>query len=355
NNPRVDFSGTYHLFKNLDNIPDGSSHFSVSYVDGNNNPRVDFSGTYHLFKNLDNIGDGSTYARFPLQNFDNMSNRRISTVAGAISPLGSIVTGGVQIAFSYTSTTDSITISWTLPGTTSTNPVVLRMDGTQTSIPYGSVTISGLASSTSFIAAPYVDEANETIAFVTGETGATGSPAILYPGTTMPVVVGWQQSLQGNLPLGTFQASTTSSGSGGGNGSTGCCLRGDQLIECMFNGSLYLLPARELTKEHRLFSIPGCIRIVALRTESWAEWYHVRLSNGKTLVVAGDHRFVDPCGEQVHAKDLRLQQVLQAADGYVEVVQLELDRSQNHKVSIEVEEPHVYYVDGILAHNKALC
>ncbi len=30
-------------------------------------------------------------------------------------------------------------------------------------------------------------------------------------------------------------------------------------------------------------------------------------------------------------------------------------RTPHDKVSIEVEEPHVYYVDGVLAHNKALC
>ncbi|MGC8518460.1 MAG: phage tail protein, partial [Steroidobacteraceae bacterium] len=72
NNPRIDFTGTYHIGKSLANVPDATGRYAVtnmaagnavSYVDGNNNPRVDFSGTYHLFKNLDNIGDGSTYAR----------------------------------------------------------------------------------------------------------------------------------------------------------------------------------------------------------------------------------------------------------------------------------------------------
>jgi hypothetical protein len=71
--------------------------------------------------------------------------------------------------------------------------------------------------------------------------------------------------------------------------------------------------------------------------------------------VAPDHRFMDPSGVQIHARDLKLQTIVQARNCYLSVARLELCTDRDIKVGIEVEEPHVYYVDGVLSHNKVYC
>ena len=289
------------------------------------------------------VSDGTTYARFPLSHFDNLTSRRIATAAGAVSPLGAIVTAGSTVVFSYTSTTSSITISWT-------SGSLYRMDGTATAVNSGSVTVTGLSASTTYYAAAYYDEIAQAISFVTGYSGAVGSPAILYLGESPSL--GQQAQLNSRLNLGYIPMATPASGGGGGNGTSGCCLRGSQLIE-LEDGAV--IGAVSLRQGDLLTSPEGPTRITRLRIEPWDEWYEVEFDDGRALQVAADHRFMDPGGAQVCARDLKLQGVLQARGKYVSVVALRLSLERDAKVSIEVADPHVYYVDGVLAHNKALC
>lgn len=290
------------------------------------------------------VSDGTTYGRFPIAHFDGLGTRRIATINGAVSPLGSIVTGSSTITLSYTSTSSSITISWTA-GT------INRMDGSQTTVSSGSVTVTGLSASTTYYAAAYWDEVAQTVNFVTGQSGAVGSPAILYASES--AAVAWQAQLQARLNLGWVPVVTAASGgTGGGNGSSGCCLRGPQLIEL---ASGVMREAQELTTGDVLSSPDGPIRITQLRFEPWSEWYRVEFNDGRILEVAPDHRFMDPSGVQIHARDLRLQTIVQARNCYLSVARLELCTDRDIKVGIEVEEPHVYYVDGVLSHNKVYC
>ena len=288
--------------------------------------------------------DGNIYGRFPIAHFDGLGTRRIATINGAVSPLGSIVTGSSTITLSYTSTSSSITISWTA-GT------INRMDGSQTTVSSGSVTVTGLSASTTYYAAAYWDEVAQTVNFVTGQSGAVGSPAILYASES--AAVAWQAQLQARLNLGWVPVGTAASGgTGGGNGSSGCCLRGAQLIEL---ASGVMREAQELTTGDVLSSPDGPIRITQLRFEPWAQWYRVEFNDGRILEVAPDHRFMDPSGVQIHARDLRLQTIVEARNCYLSVARLELCTDRDIKVGIEVEEPHVYYVDGVLSHNKVYC
>lgn len=322
------------------------------------------------------IYDGNIYARFPVSSFDNLTNRnvtlaktvdgparfavvngpglnaissvdtsnRVNTVNGAVSPLGSIVTGSSTVTLSYTSTSSSITISWTAGN-------LNRMDGSQTAVTSGSVTVTGLSASTTYYAAAYWDEVAQAISFVTGQSGAVGSPAILYPSESPEVA--WQGQLQAHLNLGWVPVVTAASGgSGGGNGSSGCCLRGPQLIEL---ASGVMREAQELTTGDVLSSPDGPTRITQLRFEEWKEWYRVEFNDGRILEVAPDHRFMDPSGVQIHARDLKLQTIVEARNCYLSVARLELCTDRDIKVGIEVEEPHVYYVDGVLSHNKVYC
>jgi hypothetical protein len=270
---------------------------------------------------------------------------RITTINGAVSPLGSIVTGSVSSGFNYTGTSSSVTISWTA-GT------IYRMDGSTTAVGAGSVTVTGLNASATYYAAAYYDEVAGSVEFVTGQSGAVGSPAILYPAED--AVVGWQAQLQARLNLGWVPVATGASGGGGtgGNGSTGCCLHGEQLIE-LANG--VMREAQELTTGDVLTSPAGKTQIVQLRIEPWREWYTVEFNDGRTLKVAPDHRFMDPSGVQIHARDLKLQDVVEGRGCYLSVARLELSTDAALKVNIEVQAPHTYYVDGVLSHNKMLC
>lgn len=292
---------------------------------------------------LDDGADGTTYSRFKGAFLD--STRRVATVAGAVSPLGSIVTGSVSSAFSYTGTSSSVTISWSA-GT------IYRMDGSTTAVSAGSVTVTGLSASTTYYAAAYFDEVAGTVNFVTGQSGAVGSPAILYPAED--AVVGWQAQLQSRLNLGWIPVATGASGGAGtgGNGTSGCCLRGRQIIELQ---SGVMRAAEELTTGDVLSCPDGATRITQLRIEPWDEWYTVGFNDGRVLEVAPDHRFVSPDGVQIHTRDLKLNDIVQARDCYLSVTRLELTTERDLKVGIEVQAPHTYYVDGVLAHNKVYC
>ncbi len=297
------------------------------------------------------VADGTEFGRFPIAHFDGLGTRRIATVSGAVSPLGSIATGASDMSVAYSSTSSSITLSWYGPGGPGTSGTINRMDGSQTTVAAGSITVTGLSASTTYYAAAYYDESAQGIAFVTGQSGAVGSPAILYPSESSAVA--WQANLQARVNLGWVPVATAASGTtGGGNGSSGCCLRGPQLIE-LANG--VMREAQELTTGDVLSSPDGPIRITQLRFEPWAEWYRVEFNDGRILEVAPDHRFMDPSGVQIHARDLKLQTIVEARNCYLSVARLELCTDRDIKVGIEVEEPHVYYVDGVLSHNKVYC
>uniref|UniRef100_UPI00261B66F6 Hint domain-containing protein n=1 Tax=Haloactinopolyspora sp. TaxID=1966353 RepID=UPI00261B66F6 len=328
-------------------IPANCAYFIpyvAQFASGSNEVLATAINVYKV-RGLDNeVSDGTLFARFPYTHFDGLTYRRIATINGAVSPLGSIVTGSSTITLSYTSTDNSITISWTAGN-------LNRMDGSQTAVTSGSVTVTGLAASTKYYAAAYWDEVAQAISFVTGQSGAVGSPAILYPSEDPGVA--WQAQLQARLNLGWVPVGTAASGgTGGGGGSSGCCLRGPQLIEL---ASGVMRQAQELTTGDVLSSPDGPIRITQLLFEPWAEWYRVEFNDGRILEVAPDHRFMDPSGVQIHARDLKLQTIVEARNCYLSVARLELCTDRDIKVGIEVEEPHVYYVDGVLSHNKVYC
>lgn len=149
---------------------------------------------------------------------------------------------------------------------------------------------------------------------------------------------------------------TTASGGGGGGGSGGgggCCLHGEQLIE-LADGT-EVRAADLVACHHVLTDVEGTTPVVKIGRQTWNEWFAVTLNNGVRLLVAGDHRFIDPAGEQLCARDLRLQQVVRGREGYLFVQKLEAVWGEAEKISIEVGEPHTYYVQGVLSHNKLLC
>ena len=269
---------------------------------------------------------------------------RINTINGAIAPYGSIPPGTAGgSGFSYTSATTSITWSWTAM-------TVYRSDGTTSSVSSGSQTITGLVASTTYTFYPYIDENTLAVGFSASGSNSTGSPAIAYTASSADgAAVAYEDA---HFPLLSMTAATPASGSGGGGGPPLCCLNGAQLIE-LANGKQ--IPARELTIDHYLTCPGGPVAVRHVQIEHWGEWFRVTLSNGVTLFVAGDHRFIDPSNVQICARDIRLQQIVQAVGEYVYVTKLEFIEEVGEKVSIEVASPHTYYVQGILSHNKIRC
>src|SRR6202451_314267 len=108
-------------------------------------------------------------------------------------------------AFTYVSTTSSITWSW--GGLT-----ISRADGTTTAVPNGSLRGNGLAAATTYYFYPYWDDAALATGWVGAIAGSVGSPANAQSAKTN--VAAQQQALQGRVPLsqGAMIAATTSSG-----------------------------------------------------------------------------------------------------------------------------------------------
>lgn len=131
---------------------------------------------------------------------------------------GAIATGGIGSTpwsitsnFTYTATTTTITWSWS-------GFLILRSDGTSTSVSNGSQGITGLTSSHTYQFYPYWDEVNAVVAWV---AGGSGTPA--YAQAAASQALAQSQNLRNRLPLssGAMPASTPASGSGGGSGGGG--------------------------------------------------------------------------------------------------------------------------------------
>src|ERR1700747_3181837 len=168
----------------------------------------------------DQISDGSLFARVTSG----------ALTGGKVDPAksGVLMKGSVPPtwsgAFTYVSTTTTITWSWT--GLT-----IARADGTTTAVASGSLAISGLTAATTYYFYPYYDDAALAIGWVAGGTSSAGSPARAVTAKTNAAAQ--QQALQSRIPLsqGAVVAATTSSGTGGGSGGgSGSCLRAGTVV-----------------------------------------------------------------------------------------------------------------------------
>ncbi|HXX20791.1 MAG TPA: Hint domain-containing protein [Candidatus Acidoferrum sp.] len=167
---------------------------------------------------IDNqITDGTNFARVSAS----------ALTANQIDPTksGVLMRGSVPPtwsgAFTYVSTTSSLTWSWS-------GLAIYRADGSTTAIPNGSVAVTGLTAATTYYFYPYWDEVAGALAWV---LGGAGTPACAQSAKTN--LAAQQQALQGRIPLsqGAIAAATTSSGTGGGSGGgSGSCLRAGTVV-----------------------------------------------------------------------------------------------------------------------------
>lgn len=265
--------------------------------------------------------------------------RQIAPHSGQVAATGAVPPFVFNPAFSYTSTTTSISITWSAF-------TLYRMDGTTVSVSAGTKAVTGLLASHTYSLYPYVPEGATTVSWATGYSGATGSPAICYAGGSGPAAAAAYN--QANIPLQSFTAVTPSSGSGGGGGDSIGCLHPETAVE-LANGT-YML-ADHLSVGDELPSPSGPAKIVHINRKSRPTWVRVGFGS-HSLIVTPDHRFLLPENSgEVRAEDLRLGQIIAGRGRHHEVESLSLLKEKARMVSVELDDPHLYYLNGTLSHN----
>lgn len=142
-----------------------------------------------------------------------LSSGQISPSSG-ISNTGNAFPSVVQGNFAFVWDNGSLTIYW--DASNGSNPFVIRRtDGTQISIPKGSITISGLGASIEYGFAPFISVAQpQRVSFVAGDSGAPRyafSPSISQQ---LVISAAQTQQLAANEALTTGLIYFTTGGSG---------------------------------------------------------------------------------------------------------------------------------------------
>ncbi len=263
---------------------------------------------------IDNqITDGANYARVVTG----------ALTAGKIDPTksGVLMRGSVPPtwsgAFTYVSTTSSLTWSWS--GLT-----IYRADGTTTAIPNGSVIVTGLTAGTTYYFYPYWDDTASALAWV---AGGAGSPANAQTAKTN--LAAQQQALQGRVPLsqGAIAAATTTSGTGGGSGGgSGSCLRAGSVVLTKERGTV----AIETCKVGEHLRCPSAVageawtRIVRLEVRDADTFIRLHFSNAESLDVTPHHIFTLADGSPMRAERLCLCDILVGRFGRLTLKKIEV-------------------------------
>lgn len=295
--------------------------------------------------NLDNqILDGTKFARVTSQ----------ALTGGKIDPTkaGVLMKGSVPPtwsgAFTYISTTTTLTWSWS-------SLSILRADGTSTSVPNGSLAVSGLTPGTTYYFYPYWDDVAGAFAWV---AGGTGSPANAQTAKTNGAAQ--QQALQGRVPLsqGAMVAATTNSGTGGGSGGgSGSCLRAGTVVLTKERGTVAIESCRP--GEHlRCPAAKGgetWTRIARLEVRDADTFIRLHFSNFETLDVTPHHVFTLAGGSPLLAERLCLGDILIGRFGRLTLRKIEVIVDCCHKVFISCAPEHEFFAGQhsptILTHN----
>jgi hypothetical protein len=292
----------------------------------------------------DQITDGTNFAR--------VASAALTT--GKIDPTksGVLMKGSVPPtwsgAFTYVSTTSSITWSWT--GLT-----IARADGTSTAVPNGSLAISALAAATTYYFYPYWDDAALAIAFV---AGGAGSPANAQSAKTNAAAQ--QQSLQSRIPLsqGAMIAATTSSGTGGGSGGgSGSCVRAGSVVITRERGTVPIetCAAGEHIRCPMSAEGEGWTRIRHIQVRYADTFIRLHFSNAESLDVTPHHIFTLADGSPMRAERLCLSDVLVGRFSNVTLKRIEAIIEPGEKVTVSCEPTHQFFAGRagatILTHN----
>ena len=254
-------------------------------------------------------------------------------------------------AFTYVSTTSSITWSWS--GLT-----ILRADGTTTAIPNNSVAIASLTAGTTYYFYPYWDETAAAIVWVAGGAGSPG-----YAQSAKTNNAAQQQALQGRVPLsqGAIAAATTTSGTGGGSGGgSGSCVRAGTMV---------------LTKEHGTVAIETCkvgdhlrcpspaggeawTRILRVEVRDADTFLRLHFSNEESIDVTPHHIFTLADGSPMRAERLCMCDILVGRFARLTLKKIEVIVEDAHKVTVSCAPTHQFFAGRfaatVLTHNYTL-
>ncbi|HEY0701644.1 MAG TPA: Hint domain-containing protein [Candidatus Acidoferrales bacterium] len=280
-----------------------------------------------------------------------------ATTEGKIDPTktGVLMKGSVAPtwsgAFTYASTTTSITWSWTALS-------IARADGTATAVANGSLAVAGLTPGTTYYFYPYWDETAKAIAWAGGIASSAGSPADAFTAKTNAAAQ--QQALQGRIPLsqGAMVAATTTSGAGGGSGGgSGSCLRVGTMVLSRERGTV----AIESCKPGEVLRCPGgtygegWTKITRLEVRDADTFIRLHFSNLEILDVTPHHIFTLADGSPMRAERLCLADIFAGRFGRVTLKKIETVVEDSQKVTVSCEPVHQFfagkYAATILTHN----
>src|SRR5277367_6457011 len=298
--------------------------------------------------NLDEqVTDGVQYARVSTG----------ATTAGKIDPTktGVLMKGSVAPtwsgAFTYVSTTTSITWSWS-------SLTIARADGTTTVVANGSLVVTGLTPGTAYNFYPYWDDSALALAWVGGLASSAGTPANAFTAKTNSAAQ--HQSLQGLIPLsqGAMIAATTTSGAGGGSGGgSGSCLRAGTMVLTQERGTVTI----ETCKPGEHLRCPGTAagegwtRLARLEVRDADTFIRLHFSNEESLDVTPHHIFTLADGSPMRAERLCLSDILVGRFGRLTLRKMEALSEDSQKVTVSSEPVHQFYAGrhaaSVLTHN----
>lgn len=292
----------------------------------------------------DQITDGTDYARVTS---NALTSNQIDPTKSGVLMKGSVPPTWSG-AFTYVSTTSSLTWSWS-------GMSVYRADGTATAIPNGSLAITGLAAGTTYYSYPYWDDVNSALGWV---AGGTGSPANAQPAKTN--FAAQQQALQGRIPLsqGAIVAATTTSGTGGGSGGgSGSCLRAGAVVLTKERGTVEIESCK--AGDHLRCPSPAggeaWTRIARLEVRDAETFIRLHFSNAEILDVTPHHIFTLADGSPMRAERLCMCDVLLGRFGLLTLKKIEVVSEPSQKVTVSCEPVHQFYAGRhaatVLTHN----
>lgn len=299
------------------------------------------SGVNNLKLSLDSgVTDGADFARVSAAA---LTSNKVDPTKSGVLMRGSVPPTWSG-AFTYISTTSSITWSWS-------GLVIYRADGTQTQIANGSLAVSGLAAATTYYFYPYWDEAALAIAWV---AGGAGNPANAQSAKT--IAAAQQQGLQGRIPLsaGAIAAATTSSGTGGGSGGgSGSCVRTGMMVVSQDRGTV---PVESLRVGEKILGRGDCwTRVVRHEVHEADTFVRLHFSNLDSLDVTPYHVFTLADGAPVRAERLCLTDILEGRIGRVTLSRIELIVEDGAKVLMTCEPEPEFFAGrasaSVLTHN----
>jgi hypothetical protein len=300
--------------------------------------------------NLDSaIVDGSDFAR--------VKSSALTGNAIDLSKAGVLSKGSTPCTWNggmtYASTPSSIAWAWT-------GMQIFRADGTTTSVPDGSMSVTGLSAATTYYFYPYWDETAEGVGW---SSGGAGSPANAQAAKTNAAAQA--QALQGRVPLsqGAMVAATTASGTGGGSGGgSGNCLRDNTKVLTRERGTVEIVSCK--VGDHLLGA--GCGGVGRRGREAWTRierievlradvFIRLHFSNRETLEVTPHHIFTLADGSPMRAERLCLADLLVGREGRLLLSKIETVSEVSRKVTVSCKPLHEFYAGKnaptVLTHN----